>query len=331
MSKCLSKLVNKVAILSIVLAVVVAAAVAVSCIFGVNFSKTVGNVNTVTVTGGFFQDSSLDEVEDVCRNSLEKAGKIAYVKNGGRMGADNELVFVFAEDVDVTEAVAALKTVLTAKCADVNDKVFYGTTVTVQPGNLKSAATIPVSYVVKAAVAVVVFAALAFLYVAVRYKLNMGLVAMAATLVGAVVTAAVVLLVRIPVTYAVVYVAAVAALLSAAMTMLFLNKARANGKLDMNAETLVEESCACKEVLALAAVLTVALVLVGAIATAAVRWFAVAAFVGVLVSTFVALVFAPALYLPMKKAEDKKAAETNKSGYVGAKKAEETEEETVTE
>lgn len=333
MSKILSKTANKITLISIILSVVLAAAIAVTAIFGVNFSKTISNVNTVTVTGGLFQDSGLETLQEVCEAELEKAGKILYVKDGGRQGADSELVFVFSEDADVTAVAESLKTVLKAKCQDANDKTFYGTIVSVQTGKLTRAdgAAIAVSYLVKGIIAVAVFAALAFVYVALRYQLHMGIVAAVATLVGAVVSTAVILLVRIPVNYSVFYAVAVGALLTAVMTLFFFNKVRTNAKENKDAKELVNSSFACKETLGLTAVLGVALVLVGAIATTAVRWFALAAFIALLVATGVALVFAPALYLPIKKAEDKKAAAKTKSGYIGAKKSAGEKEETVAE
>ena len=135
-------------------------------------------------------------------------------------------------------------------------------------------------------------------------------------------TAAVVLLVRIPVTNSLLYAVALAAPVTAALVMLTLNKLRANLKSELAADEWIASSVATEEILAIAAAGGVALVLIGAIATATVRWFALVALIAFAASVFVALMYAPALYLPLRKRADKKAAETTKSGYVGAKKQE---------
>ena len=79
-----------------------------------------------------------------------------------------------------------------------------------------------------AIIAGAVFVVLAFVYVAVRYNVKMGIITAIATAVGTALTAGIVALVRIPVTNSIVYVFAVAALLSATTTLLSFNKARAN-------------------------------------------------------------------------------------------------------
>ena len=158
-----------------------------------------------------------------------------------------------------------------------------------------------------------------FVYVSVRYKLNMGIAGAVSSLVGTLLTLAVVALVRIPVTTSVAYVGAFALLFTALTSMLTFNKMRENFKTEeykaMSAEEAVSSSVQTKSVLFFALLSIIALVLVGAIAVTSVRWFAVAALVAVVMGTFSSLIFMPAMYLPMKKISDKRAAERARYDY----------------
>jgi Na+/H+ antiporter NhaC len=137
---------------------------------------------------------------------------------------------------------------------------------------------------------------------------------------GAVAAAAIVLLVRIPITNSFLYIVALAAPASAVLALFTFNKVRAAMQSDKEAEELVASSIAIKELSAIAVVGGVALILLAAIATTAVRWFALAALVAFAVVLFVGGLFAPTVYLPAKQAEDKRNATKTKSGYVGAEK-----------
>ena len=142
--------------------------------------------------------------------------------------------------------------------------------------------------------------------------------------------AATLLLVRIPLTNSFVYVVALAAPVTAAFVLLTMNKLRGalKEKSELSNEELIVENVAVKETSWIAVLGGVSLILVGAIATTAVRWFAVCALIALVVSFFVGVLVAPAWYLPIKNAADKKAASRPKNGYVGAEKQEKKEEKT---
>ena len=183
---------------------------------------------------------------------------------------------------------------------------------------------LPFAYGYRAIGAVALFALLAFVYVAIRFKLNMGIATAVNLLVSAFLATSLLLVTRIPVTGSTIYAIAVSVLLSAIFTVFTLSKLRANlkedGAAEKTAEDLVVDSIATKEITLTAGTLGVALILVGAIATSVTRWFAITSLVCLVASAFVSLFFLPALYLPMLRAELKKSAESSKSGYIGAKK-----------
>ena len=190
--------------------------------------------------------------------------------------------------------------------------------------NPVNGAKIPSSYLAWAGGAIVLFAVLTFAYVSLRYRWNMGLIAALSTLVGGVFAAAIILLVRVPVTSTVLSVVAVSAMLSTVMTLLVLNKLRSNLQseefADKSAEETVVESYPCKEIFALVSILGVAIVVVGAISRLNVFFFALTSLIGLVCATVVGAGIMPASCILMLERMKKVAAETNKSGYVGAKK-----------
>ena len=323
MSKILTKTVKKTTLLSIIVAVILAAAIAVGVICGVKgcgvFNKSVLLKDSKTLTVSLNQYAYLTQIEDVeaeCEKAFEGLD-IAYEVKGEMTGDESELLYVFNSDADLTAAKTALETRFAELAAD----EWKGTFINVSANSEKAVKVLAKDYVLRGVIAGVVMAVLVFAYVAIRYRLNMGVLAAVCTALGVALTAAIIILTRIPVTAAVTYVLAVSGLVSAVTTLLTLNKIRANSKTEdgaaQSAEELVFSSVATKEILSLAAVGGVALIIVGACATAGVRWFVALALISLLVATFIGLVYAPSLYIPMKKAADKKPV---KDAYVGAKK-----------
>lgn len=307
---------KNVTLLSVIMAIVLAASIVITAIFGVNYAATVSDQKTLTITiNRYFYDNNLEDVKDVCENDKEfKKLSVKYIYNGEMSGDECELVYVF----DASAKLDAVKASLGAKFADMtkDDGEWDGAFIDVSTASETLQTNVPTSQVVRAAIAVAVFAILAFIYVALRYRLYMGVTVAIAIVLAATLTAAVILLARIPVTSSVLYVGVISSVLAAIFTVLTMNKIRSNTE-EISAEEKVYASVATKEIAAITAALGASLVLVGAIATAAVRWFAVSALVALLVSALIGLVFVPAAYLPMKKAEDKEAARS-KSGYIGA-------------
>lgn len=327
MNKLLTKTVKKWKLLSVIMAAVLVLSLALTLIFGVNHAASLSDNVSLTVTANRnAYTSKIEQIEEICETEFDKNGlKIELVKYGEMSGDDCEIVYVFDKDADLTTAKANLSAAFEAKIANEWNGSFISVSVSAE----ETLVQIPTSQIVTTAVAVVLFSALAFAYVSLRYRLNMGVLTAICSLLASALTAAVVLLVRIPVTNAFLYAVALAAPVTAALVMLTLNKLRSNLNSELPADEWIVSSVAVKEILAIAAIGAFALVLVGAIATAAVRWFALLSLIAFAISVFTALIYAPALYLPMRKKAEKTAAETNKSGYVGAKKQETESEEVI--
>ena len=308
MSKFLTKAAKKPGIISIIVATLLAAAIAVAVICGVqgfgvfNTSKLLEDSKTLTVSvDKTTYLTNLDKVEEECEKAFANLD-LSYSLKGEMSGADNELVYVFDKDADLTKVEKTLEDVFKTLV----DGEWNGSFITVATNSEKAVSVLAKHYVLRGVIAGVVMAVLVFAYVSLRYKLGMGVVAAVCTLLGMALTAAFAILTRIPVTASVSYVFAVAGLLSAVTTLFTFNKLRGNS-----------EELATKEIGLFTVLFGAALIVVGAVATAGVRWFAVLALIALLVAAFLGLVYAPALYLPIKAAADSKPA---KNAYVGAKK-----------
>ena len=315
MNKLLTKTTKKLTLLCLVMVVIVALATVLTAIFGVNTAMRMDDQTTVTVkmSAVYYRDDTKREaVENVCEDAFKDLD-VKYVYASQMSGDDCELMYVFDKDANVDAAKDALKA---AFAADAYDGAF----ITVESAKESVQTVIATATVVRAAIAVAVFAVLAFLYMWIRRGLVYAATTAAAIVISAVVTSAIILLARIPVTSSVLCVGAVAAVLAAVLAVLGVNNLVANESADSVEEKIVK-AVAVKETLAIVAILGGALVLVGAVATWAVRWFAICSLIGLLVSAAVAMFVVPALQLPMLEKQAKAAAERNKSGYVGAKKA----------
>ena len=329
MNKLVKSTVKKSTLLSIIIGAVIVLAIVLTAVLGVNKAATLDDCNTLTITvNTYAYEGKREDIVELCDKEFENQG-VDYnvIKYGEMTGDDCEIVYEFDKDVDLTEA----KKALTQTFDTLTAGEWNGSFITVSVGSETSKSGLATSYAWRAAIAVAIFAVLAFIYVALRYQLNMGILTAVSALVSSVLTAAILLFVRIPLTNSFVYVAALAAPVAATLVLLTVNKLRVALKEKKNEkpnEELIAENVAVKEATWIAVLGGVSLILVGAIATAAVRWFAVCAIIGFAVSLFVGVLVAPAWYLCMKNGADKKAASRTKSGYVGAEKQEKSEEKT---
>ena len=326
-SKILTKTVKQKTLFSVIIAVILAAAIGIGIWFGVsakhsifNTSVTMESQKTLTITvDQFGYNNNLETLEEECEKLFGNLD-YAYEMKGKMTGDESELVYVFEAGADLTNVKAAMEAYF--KTATVTGGAFDGMYITVSTNSEAIQANIAQDYILRAAIAGAVMLVLAFAYVSLRFRVSVGALTVLSGILGAALTAAIVMFARIPVSVSVSYVFVVAALLSMIATLLTMSKARLNqaseSEMEKSAEEQVVSAIAGKEICAMTVLGGVAIVFMGALATTAVRWFAVVALIGLLVSAFIGLFCVPAWYLPMKKAADKKAA--NKSTYHGAKK-----------
>ncbi len=322
MSKILTKMVKKTTILSAVFSAIIAIAIALAIVFGVkgygvfNKSAVLDDANTLTVNVSQYEYlTNVEAVEDVCEDVFGDL-KYSYKMMGEMTGDESEIVYVFKSSVDLTQVEADLD----AKFAEVTKEgaALGGAFIKVSTNSEKTVEVLAKNYALRGVIAAIVMVAAVYIYAAIRFGIGKGVLAAIGTFVSMALTAAVIICTRIPATTSVSYVMAMTGMLGAVISMLALNKIKVTEKAEneMAADELVVSALATKEVAPISVIVTAALVVLAAISPVSVAWFALSAFVGVVMATVVGLVFVPSMYIPMKKKSDGQP----KPGYVGAKK-----------
>ncbi len=323
MSNFLQKSVKKLNLLSAILAVILAAAIVVGILCGVNGFGVFNKANTLkdskTLTVSMSKVADLDDVAKHCEAEFKTLGVSYEYKLESDMSGDNrEIVYVFSNDYS-EDKMTEVESELQKSFANDTDTDWNGSFISVLARSEKVIEVLAEGYVLRGIIAGVVLAVLTLAYVAIRYGWRMGVVAGINTALGMLVTTALFILTRIPVTASVVYVLAVSGLLTAVMTVMSLSKIRENQRATredyVGAEELVCGSLATKEILTFVVCAGAGIVLMGVVATAGARWFAILSLIALVVAAALSLVFAPAVYLPFQKALD---ARPVKGAYVGA-------------
>ena len=322
MSK-LTNCVKKGTLWSVIVVIVIAVGLVLGAVCGFNTNETLKDSKTLTVTvNRFAYNTQLDEVEAVCEDAIGDL-KVLYEYKSEMSGDDCEIVYVFDKNADLTNVESNLKKAFAEQTAE--NGSLAGAFISVSAASEDVSTILAKAYVLRAVIAAVVIAVLAFAYVALRHSLGMGIVAAASALVGAGLTSAVLLITRIPVTSAVAYVVAVGAMMSLVVTVLTLNKAHANMKAEEPIEETVVASTPVCTIASLAILVSAAMLLVGVFswigagAFTVATWFAIASILAMAIAAFVGIIYTPALYCVVKGCVDKNLG-SNVSDYVGAKK-----------
>ena len=300
-----------------------------TAIFGVNFTTTLKDHKTIAVTmNSVVYKQKIEEVEQICKKEFDKADlKIVNTYYSEMGGDESEIVYVFKSNLKNGEAIEKVKANLISIFDDKTDEggAWNGWDIDVTSASERAISALPCSYVLRTGIAIVIMSVLAFAYLTVRYTIWTGLVAGVSSIVTAIFATAVVLLVRIPVTGAILYTVSFASIMALVFATLFFNRVNNGIKKGKDTQNAVAENGADKEMMKIAGTLCVALLLVGIIANTAMRWFAFASIVALGVSTAIAVFIMPATYLWLQLKADERRANNPKYGYVGAKKKEENE------
>lgn len=305
---------------SIILGFILAAGLIIGSFFGLNTVLDMNNSETLTITvDKYTYTEKVSEIEKDCEAVFgEKNVKYSYKMEGETSGVDTEIVYVFAEGTNLTEVKSALKETFNAKTSA--EGAWAGSFINVMSATETAKSVITNGYALRGAIAAVVMAALAFAYVTIRYRWDMGVLAGGTTLLAMFLATALVAILRLPVTASVAYVVLASGILATIMLMFTLSNFRDN-KVETT-EDAIAENVAFKEVVTLSVLsagILVALVIAGLIANVSLCWFGLTSIVGVISATAIGLVFAPSVYLPLKAIADNKAAEKD-NRYKGAKK-----------
>lgn len=315
--KIIKSTVGKINILSIVCAAIVLVGVVVMAVFGFNTDAVSNDVNTLTVkVNQYAYTEYADKIEEICNGVFDELDlSYEYDMKGEMSGDESEIVYVFDKDVELKAATEKLTAAFNTATAE--GGVLAGANVGVSQNTEIALDRLPQKALIRTIIAGVGFGVLACLYVTIRQKFTNGLTLVASMLVGAALTSSLIIITRLPLTSSLVYVLFFNLLFTAIATTLTLNKVNAAQKdnADLEAEELITSNIAINQTLLFGAAMAISLLLIGAIATSAVRNFALISLIALVSGLFSALFFAPAFYLPVKRYVDKKAAQRSRYDY----------------
>ena len=182
MSK-LSKTIGKFKLWGILAAVVIVAGIVIAAIFGFNTDAALSDSRTLSVRlDSYVTDDRTALIREVCEEEIGGAGLgDKYSMTSEFSGTGCEIVYAFSSSVDES-AVAAVKTAVENRLTEATGtqgNALYGAYVYVTSNAETVSAVLPEGYIWRAVLAGVVAVVLEFIYVAVRYKLNMGIAAAA--------------------------------------------------------------------------------------------------------------------------------------------------------
>ncbi len=310
-SNLFSKTVKRFNLWAVITAVLLVAAVVVMSVFGFNKDATLRSANSLTVSvNSFAYDTRKAEIVDACEGLFGDL-EANYMIEGEMTGDDCELVFVFDEGVNLLPVEKAIE-------EHFQGEGWEGVSVNATASIEYTGALNAKGFRLRALIAGVVFAVLAFAYVAIRFrKVWLGVIVGGSAVLAMGLTVALVILTRVPVTVTVVSVVAIAGLLTTAMVMLTVSRAEAaKSEEEASAEEKVVSSIAAKEILLASVAIVIAVIAIGILGKTAAAWFALSAIYAIVACLFVSLLLAPAALLTAQLREDAKP----KVGYQGAKK-----------
>ncbi len=327
MTKTNFKVTNKLPVWLAIPAVIIIAGLVMFFLLGFNPSASIAENKSLLVTHDAYVNASEDlgkELQSVCASEIEKAGLTVLECKSAETTAGGQIEYVFSSEVGNDKLDEVWTNIETALAANVNLKA----------GNYDYSVHVNVSqqvytYIWRAAISAGVALVLAFVYVAVRYRLSMGLATFIAGVLDLAVTLALTVILRIPVTTALATAAILAVTYSILTSLVSFNKMRSLLKSEeyatMSASDAVEaaNAQAVKRVVILSVVTVVFYALFAIFGGAAFRAVAIPAILGVVASAFSGIFVKPSLVAAFKNAGEKMKANGAEKARLAKKQEEE--------
>lgn len=323
----MSKLVTKKSFF-ICLAVSLALIVAGAFVFGFlgfNPDSTTKDYTVIEVSDSGYmslQDNFRTGLQDLCADRIEAEYDVADVRYTESTSAGGVIEFILRSGMPTQEFLDTLRSDIAASGIEGIDVADVSVSVHSVENEEYT------RYIWRTAIAGGVALVILFAYVAIRFKVGMGVSALVAAVHDVLLTLAVVALLRIPAGVALIGVAAFSLLLSAILNLTVLGRMRSDFRSQpegLSARDAVAQSVASsrKNVLLVAVILAAAWVVfgvIGAIVGMDLLTIMLCALMSVVVSTYSSLIFMPALYACIKEKSDAKKADKARYNYESEKK-----------
>ena len=303
-------------ILTVAIFLVGAIVIAISGLHSVQETR-IGTTLTVNVPMAetFYEDEQAN-IEAACEQAFSNAGLKVIDSYTGEIGTmSHEIVYVFANGTDVSAVATALDATLGAAYdyCDITTSVNTQQVLAYLPGGI-------VAFALRDAIAAVVFAVVAFVYVALRFKLWNGIRAAVAMVGSAMITIGLTAVTFVPFTGSTIYTVYLAMLIAAVLSVFFASanrKAEKSGESLTNAEALAEVIPVCETVKIGAAMLAMSIIVlvIGLIAATNFAWFALGMVFATVAAAFSAVLLVPSVFLVLRAIFAKKEAEKARYDY----------------
>lgn len=269
-----------------------------------------------------FQTDFREELQNYCTDRISAEYDVAGVDYNSSTSAGGVIEYVLRSGTPTQEFLDTLRGEIAAsgiEGIDIAD-------VSVSVHNVENEGY--TQYIWRTAIAGGVALVILFAYVAIRFRVGMGVSALVAAVHDVLLTLAVVALLRIPAGVALIGVAAFSLLLSAILNLTVLGRMRSdfrNQPEGLSARDAVAQSVAAsrKNVLVIAVTMAAVWVVfgvIGAIVGMDLLTIMLCALMSVVVSTYSSLIFMPALYACIKEKSDAKKADKARYNYESDKK-----------
>ncbi len=298
---------------------------------GMNLDSTMKDYTSVEVTDNGYMANDANyrtALEDFCLEEIEKEYAVEKVLYSG-FQLDTHLEFILSDIASDAELAALADKLEEALAGEAfGEGLTLGTAGDVSVGWHVAVYAPHYEYVWRTAIGFAAVLVLLFAYVAIRFKVGMGVTALVAALHDTLLTFALLCLVRIPMGASFICILAFAMLLSVFFSLKLFGKMRKDFRMEERKELASEESVLLSAsegrkgifftAIALAAV-SVVLAVVGLIAGFDLFAFMAGALVAVIVCTYSALLLSPSLYALIKKKSDEDRAKKAKYNYASEK------------
>lgn len=298
-------------------------------VFGVNVPNELKDKTSITVTYDAYitvDDERRDELERVATDAITNSGLTIVDTVFSTETSGGTVEFFFDKSTDTSSLESALSAALSALSSSttIGEAVYEGSVHTYVSQHFYT-------YVWRGAIAVVAGIAAAFIYVSIRFKLNMGITTAVTTAHNVLLVTALCILCRIPLGsayMAAVGIALIYSLINALIAMICMRSAYR----DENIKALPSEEqlqAAYESYRGPVSKLNLAFIAVMGLMTAvctiggisAIATFAAVGLLCGLVGLYSSFLFMPALYAPLKVRADKRAAYKASPEYKAKKRA----------
>jgi len=316
-------------LLIVIFAVIVAAGIIMFALLGVNLSNELKDRTSVEVTYDAYitvDDDRKDELEEIASAAIEENSGLTIKETVfSSESTGGSVQFFFDADVSQETLENALTAALNALSS--SESLSGGT---YQGSVHVYVAQYFYTYIWRGAIAIAASIAVAFIYVSIRFKLNMGVTLAVTTVHNVLLVLALSVICRLSLASTFIAAIGFALVYSMLNTMVALVHMRSTYR-DENIKVLpadeqIEKACLSYSrpcnVLNVVVLLAMSLILGLTVATApAIATFAMAGELCAVVNLYSTNLFLPALYIPLKQAADKRAAYKNSPEYKAKKRA----------